>query len=195
MKLLTILVILFTIPIPHPTITRTIHVVYAQPAGEIFTNDEIIAAQSNIQDAINYWQELSPITTTLEIISTQLITTEYDVLSDPSMVLQLDSVQFAVESLPIVVIDNSNSGRYIYGNNVGVASYAAIYVVSNAGAATYTHEMGHALYNLPHQYQSAVDIMSLDPYVAYQRHTIGCESLQILGKPCQRIYLPIINIP
>lgn len=190
------LIIAATLPVnAAETINRSIDIIYVQPLGETFTEDEQQQAYQNVLASAAYWQDLSPITTTLSIASTQLITTEYDVLSDPGMVLQLDSVHVSYANLPLVVIDNSNSGRYIYDNSVGIASYAAIYVISSAGAATYAHEYGHAFYNLPHQYQSAYDIMGLDPYPAYQRHTIGCASLAVLGKPCTQIFIPIVNNP
>lgn len=180
--------------IPAQTVDRRIALIFVEPSGESFTPEEQQQAIQNATDAAQYWMELSPITTTVQIISTQFITTTEDVLSDPNRAMQSPAVHFNADELPLIVIDNTESRRVLFDMALGLASYASIYVVTSANADTYAHEMGHAFYNLPHQYQADYDIMSLYPPAAYQRHMIGCASLEVLGRPCGRIFLPIIKM-
>lgn len=187
MRLVIIAALITFFSVLPERIDRKISVVFVEPVGEEFTVEEQAQAVQKVIDSAEFWQGFS----SLSIASTQLITTEYDVLSDPGMSLQLNNLRISAHDLPVVVIDNSNSGRYLFDKYSGLASYAAVYVLTSTNAAIYAHEFGHALYDLPHQYQEPVDIMSLDPQFAYNRHTIGCASLKVLGRECYKVYLPV----
>lgn len=175
---------------------RAVHIVYIQPSGETFTVEEQRLAYENVVNAAAFWQDLSPITTTLDIASNtqfvdmQHITTSFDVYSDPTRLLQIKEIW--PHDLMVFVIDNSESYRFIYGQAQGIAYSAGIWIVTSSSTAAYAHEYGHALYDLPHQFQSSLDIMGLDPIPAWQQHMIGCATLEYMGKPCYKVILPII---
>lgn len=165
-----------------------IHVVYVEPAGSVFTEEEQQQAYTAINDAALYWNELTG--TALAVVDTKLITTSADVYNT----FEYSRPYFTTPDITIFVIDNADR-RPLLENSAAESQnyYRVIWVVmSDASPAVIAHEFGHIVYHLPHQYQSTLDIMSLDPVPAYQNHTIGCDSLSVLGKPCHKIYMPII---
>lgn len=54
------------------------------------------------------------------------------------------------------------------------------------------HEIGHAVYRLPDLDSDATDIMARGYQIAYRRGVVGCTSLAALGRPCQRVGLPLL---
>ncbi len=176
------------------TISKPVHIVYIEPVGEIFTQQEQEQTYSYVENAIQYWQTLSPITTTLSIVDTEFLTTTEDVLEYPGLASYLNNkVRISDTEVYLYIIDNSNSLRFISQDNDGLADYYSIWVTTSSLDSTYAHEFGHNLYNLPHQFQESIDIMGLYPKAAFDRHTIGCASLQELGSKCHIILLPIVS--
>lgn len=161
-----------------------LHVVFVQPVGEEFSQDEMIRSLDNIRGAISFWQELSPIPITITISDTAIVTATDSIFNDIYLMSAWDT---------LYIVDNSSSGKYLFGDSDGWSTTSAIYVVSSAPASTYAHEFGHYYFALAHQYQESIDIMSLAPEVAYQRNFIGCASLAELGKPCDKVHIPIIR--
>lgn len=166
-----------------------ITILFVEPPGESFTVAQQCEELRDIQAALEWWQSLSPVPTRLHIAQTQFITTTEDVY---------ETLPIGEGDLTIVVIDNRQSGRLIQDRIEGGASYdlGTVWVVTtDNNAARVTHELGHALYNLPDLYSTpalciGIDIMCGTQRDAYQQRFIGCQSLAYLGRPCQRTYLP-----
>lgn len=171
-------------------IHRVLSVVFVEPVGEQFTNEEKDVELEKLRIAIHYWEELSPVTTTLTLLpQTSTITAEADIFDQPYVSHQ----SLADQDLLILIFDNSQSQETFYNYALGLALPSLIYIVSSTGADVYAHELGHAVYNLPHQYHTDYDIMNLYPLAAFQLHRIGCGSLAELGRACTSVYLPVIS--
>jgi hypothetical protein len=168
-------------------------IVYVQPTGETFTSDEQILAQKAVTDAAQFWMTHSPIQTDIHIVATQFITTTDTVFDIPDMLLFTATLTIPTGIAPIFIIDANDTGRVLQQCCVGLAESDTIFVLTTTSTAVYAHEFGHSLYNLPHQYQSGLDIMSLDPIPAYQRGMIGCDSLALLGRECYTTFIPSIT--
>jgi hypothetical protein len=182
-------------------INRNVQIVFVQQPGETFTIEEQQQVVASVKSAIVFWHDLSPVTTTLAIASTELLTTTFDVYDNPQW---FDAIFDRPHDITIVIIDNSSNGKPLpAGNFAGANTHYDIIVVTTKGnglpneqAALLTHELGHVLYDLPDLYThgcSGTDIMC-NPITAYGAYTIGCVSLEYLGYPCKRIYLPAIAV-
>lgn len=177
------IILIFILLVPVNNIQQySLHVVFVEPSGEEFSQDEMIRSMQYVQGAVSFWQELSPIPMEINIVDTRVITASNSIFNDISSIQAWDT---------LYIIDNSLGGAYLFGDSDGWSTTAAMYVVSSTGASTYAHEFGHYYFALAHQYQESIDIMSLVPEFAYQRKFIGCASLAELGKPCQKIHIPI----
>jgi hypothetical protein len=64
-------------------INRNVQIVFVQQPGETFTIKEQQIVVASVKDAIVFWHDLSPVTTTLAIASTELLTTTFDVYDNP----------------------------------------------------------------------------------------------------------------
>lgn len=192
MKLVVIITFVVSSVVQSSTIHRDAFILYVEPAGETFTQEEQQRSAQYAQDAADYWIKLSPITTTVTIVGSAFITTTDNVLDDPYGLIW--SAAIPDGTLPIIIIDNSDSGRAMLGNTtLGLGSKYSIFTTSRAGPDIYAHEYGHALYDLSDQPVAFYDIMNGFPLLAYDRHMIGCDSLAELGKPCTTIVLPIVS--
>lgn len=92
----------------------------------------------------------------------------------------------------VVVIDTD---ELLLGKYRGLAAPHRIWVVSGALhlPAVFAHEMGHAEYGLPHWRDCiGLDIMC-NADAAYPAHSIGCRSLEAIGRACARVYLPEVG--
>lgn len=178
-----------------------VRVVFVQGLGEQLTQDEISDKLEDIRTAVRWWEDLSPITTTLSLSSTEVITTPYSALDH-----WLDFADQGFDTagvLTIYVVDNSSTGRgfLLHGDYpLGLAYlrqgqyYGPLFVVTARDAAVDVHEMGHAVYGLPDLYfdnKPAVDIMDTWLWVAYQRRFIGWETLANMGREPFKVYFPI----
>jgi hypothetical protein len=95
----------------------------------------------------------------------------------------------------LFVIDSPYS---LTGDAVGQSQtpMGIIWVLRTDGEAfeaTVAHELGHVLYDLPHAYDAGADIMGLVPLAAYQVPMVGCASLERLGRPCARVFFPLVT--
>lgn len=171
---------------------RRIHIVYVEPPGQTLTIEHQAAVQAGIEQAIAFWQDLAPLETTLTLADSYLITTTAPLTGS----LEWSRPYFADPTdLTLFVIDSPGP---LVGDAVAQsqAPLGIIWALRGDGpgwGATIAHELGHVLYDLPHQYQDAEDIMGLVPLAAYERHMIGCSSLAQLGRPCQHLALPLIT--
>lgn len=180
-----ILIVLFLIaPVQN---TRHIQVVFIEPSGETFTQQEQQAALLNLSAALSYWHRHAPLPYTTIISSTYLITTSEDILNETNRPIH-------VEDLAVFIVDNSNSRAYLLQNRfVGLASDTTIWTVTSANAETYAHELGHMLYDLNHHYDQEVDIMNLVPEIAWTQDVLGCATSLDIGRPCKQIYIPFFG--
>lgn len=199
LRTIIIATLLMQQPIINKSIDRNVQIVFVQQPGEIFTIEEQQQVVASVKGAIVFWSDLSPLTTTLAIASTELFTTTFAIYDNPQW---FDAIFDRPHDITIVVVDNSSNGKPLPAGNFAGANthYDVIVVTTRANnlpgeqAALLAHELGHVLYDLPDLYThgcSGVDIMC-NPITAYGAYTIGCVSLEYLGYPCQRIYLPAI---
>lgn len=172
--------------------TRPIHIIFVQPDGEQFTNEERVTAARAIADAAIFWSRYED----FEILSAQSITVTGDVYRDLSW-----SNAYLSEGntgMTVFVIDNSNS-RIDLGGAAGAAQdyYGAVYVLlygypgEHGLAATLAHEMGHVQWHLPDEPRGRDDIMSSPPTTAYNHGFIGCHSLNAIGGWCHKTWMPL----
>lgn len=92
----------------------------------------------------------------------------------------------------VVVIDAPGS---LLGCCRGLASPGRIWVVAGAFhlEAVFAHEIGHAWFGLEHWADCiGLDIMC-SPDAAYAAHSVGCRSLEALGRPCTHVALPFVE--
>lgn len=60
-------------------------------------------------------------------------------------------------------------------------------------AALIAHEWGHAAHGLPDLDGAEADIMAGGYRTAYAMGRVGCRSLKALGRPCGRVWLPLVG--
>lgn len=180
-------------------VNAQVQVVFVQGKGEELTQDEITGKLEDIRTAITWWRELSPITTTLSLSETVVITTSYDALDNWRAL----PVPLVPDVLTIYVVDNSAEGHGFLLNGdypEGLSYlrqgqfYGPLFVVTARDAAIDTHEMGHAVYGLPDLYfddKPAIDIMDTWLWEAYMRRFIGWETLDNMGRKPFKVYFPI----
>lgn len=174
---------------------RNIHIVFVQPYGETFSQYEQDTAIQHIENATRYWSQLSPIVTEFSIDYTaEFIEAPEDIFMYFGTLMYINGkTRLDYAGTYVYVIDNSISGTTLNNEADGYADVYSVWVTTSSFESTYAHELGHNVYDLPHQYQESVDIMNLIPDVAYQRHTIGCASLRELGKECYNVYVPVVQ--
>lgn len=174
-------------------VERAARIVIVEPPGETYDAALGVQAAQATAGAAAWWHALSPITTTVVISETQVVTTSADVLADLDWMLPYLSDN---GPLTIYVLDNRVSGRLLWGDagGTGSSAYGGFVVVTAGGGsldARIAHELGHALYRLPDVRVCTGDIMC-NPGYAYAARVIGCASLAGLGAPCKITYLPLI---
>lgn len=165
------------------TLLIVIWLIFVQPSGETFTEQEQQEARTATQAALDFWG----IDATIE---TQIITVEnpYGV---PTWAVS------SQEDKRLYVIDNSESRALFFGNLSGYADhYHGFASVVNTSylPATISHEFGHLWYDADDLYKipgacNQLDIMC-DAYSAYNARVIGCQTLERIGRTCYKVYLP-----
>lgn len=173
---------------------RPIQLIYVEPPGAVWTAEERAAAAAGVQAALDYWQELAPEPAPLAITSARVITTTADIYQ------QLEWSRPYVAGPPELTIFLIDGTAPLLGTSLAQSQtpLGLIWVLRGEGddfAATIAHELGHVIYELPHQYQDAGDIMGFVPTAAYQARRVGCPSLAALGRPCASVWLPLIGSP
>ncbi len=187
-----ILALLLLCPLPPPPPGRAVAIVYVARPGSPFPGQA--QTRAAIQSAIDYWQVLAPEPILLAITSERTITIDGDIEENYEWSLPYWSAP------PTVTLFMLDTDRPLGGDRPAFAmtrmDVGVIWSVRGEGdwlAAILAHEIGHAAYRLPEQYQDADDIMGLAPIWAYQQRHIGCASLAILGHPCMQVWLPMIS--
>lgn len=176
--------------------THPVRLIFVEPPGEALTVEEQDRARAGAEQAIAWWDDLSPVPTSMAITGTEILTTTEDVYHGWAW-----ARPFLTDGNPVTtifIIDNSASGRLIFDDSAGETQkyYNMITVVlyptpdPDAMAAATAHEIGHLRYDLPHQ-QGATDIMH-NWLTAYSMRFVGCGSLALLGTPCGQGYLPLV---
>ena len=193
--IISILLVICFIPVVQAddnSLHIAVRLVFVEPTGETFTADEMQYTTEQVQQAFAFWNTLSPISTTMQLVDTQFVTTTDDVY-DAYEPLAFDPRIRHDNAALIFAIDNSNSRRILISTSVGYTTTSGMWVLGTENGSTYAHELGHYVYALPHQYTAQLDIMALDPYPAYQRHMLGCATLEVFGKECYTVLLPIVQ--
>lgn len=171
-----------------------IHLLFVQPSGETYTQQEQEETVQAIERASAFWN------VPVRIVSTQVITTNVNVYSetiDKWASLKVVSPQ----TVYLYVIDNSEHHNVLFTGYGGYAQnyFRLIVILNDADQDAYlAHELGHILYNLPDWYLipgkcNSPDIMcgSVD---AFRKNIKGCNTLEFLGTPCYKVYIPLIQV-
>lgn len=172
MKELTIIMLALALEQPPTLVILT-------PEGETTTPQEVEHIEASYASATAWWGMEK------QAIQVEVAAAPSDALSSPPV----------YPEGTVVVIDNSKSGALLLGSYRGIASPGRIWVVSGAFhlPAVFAHEIGHAEYGLEHWGDCiGLDIMC-SPDAAYQAHSIGCRSLEALGRPCSKTYIPEVS--
>jgi hypothetical protein len=172
---------------------RPIHIVYVEPPGAVWTAQERTEARAGVLAALDFWQQLAPAPIPLAITSERTITTTGDIYAQ----LTWSRPYWQPPGLTVFLIDGN---AWILGTSLAQSQtpLGLIWALRASGddfAATIAHELGHVVYELPHQYQDGNDIMGFAVTAAYQAGRIGCASLAELGRPCVSVWLPLIVSP
>lgn len=169
---------------------RPLHLVYVEIPHAVWSTEERTEARRSIEAALDFWQQLAPAPVALEIASEQIISTTEVVTAQ----LEWSRPYFlGPPALTIFLIDTTDP---LLGSSWAQSQtpLGLIWAIKGSGghfAATMAHELGHVVYGLPHAF-GETDIMGLDPHPAYDARTIGCESMARLGRPCARLWLPVV---
>lgn len=168
------------------TLLIIIWLIFVQPSGETFTEQEQQEAVQATQAALNFWNIDAEIRTQIILVDNPYTVPTWAISSQTEKRLY--------------VIDNSQSKSLFFGNLSGYADHYhgfASVVNSSYMPATIAHEFGHLWYNADDLYKipglcNQLDIMC-DAYSAYNANTIGCLTLERIGRTCYRVYLPHIE--
>lgn len=170
-----------------------IHLLFIQPSGETYTEQERIETIQAVHDAAQFWGYDSV------IVSTQFYTVTDDVYYKPLNEWSTVTVA-SQDEVYIFVVDNTVHKEALFGYGGYAQNYYRLIVVLNDRAldARIAHELGHIIYGLPDWYTmpgkcTTVDIMC-DGEAAYKQNIKGCNTLDFIGKPCYRIYLPLVVV-
>ena len=170
-----------------------IHLLFIQPSGEEFTQQEQQETVQAIHDATQFWGYNSV------IVDTQFYTVTDDVYYQPL------NTYYTLSTVPqneitIFVIDNTVHKETLFGYGGYAQNYYRLIAVLNDRAldARIAHELGHIIYELPDWYTipgkcTAPDIMC-DGEAAYKQGIKGCNTLAFIGHPCYMVYLPLIMV-
>jgi hypothetical protein len=173
---------------------RPVHVVFVEPLGEAYSGVRAAQAQAAITAAADFWQAYAD----LAIVSTTIYTPTGDAYTDLSWALSLMSPEGPIT---IFVMDNTVSDARLPKGDVGRSQEYnhAIWVTFQGDNldAVIAHELGHELFHLPDWYDTPgacghPDIMCWHN-AAWQRGFVGCRTLEYIGHPCKRIFLPRIS--
>lgn len=177
-------------------LSMPLNVIFVEPVGEIFTDSEKQYALESIRNGYDFWDIPMP----------EVHTSDLQIASNPYASIITDwctCVLVADISKTIYVIDNSESKLLLFGNQGGYAqNYFGIAVLVLDAApvelsARVAHELGHVYYNLPDFYLTPgkcnqEDIMCY-PQIPYQHKFKGCLTMELLGTPCYKVSLPLVE--
>lgn len=171
-----------------------IHLLFVQPSGETYTDQEKIETIQAVHDAAQFWGYTAIIT------SSDILKTDKDVFNEP--ISDWSTLSVAPQNeVYIFVIDNSNSGSLLFGYGGYAQNYYRLIAVVNKGAqaAHIAHELGHIIYDLPDWYKipgkcMQIDIMC-DSEPAYNQHFKGFDTMRFIGEPVYQIALPVVVAP
>lgn len=167
------------------TLVIVIWLIFVQPSGETFTEQEQQEAIHSTQAALDFWGIETEIRTQLISVDNPYGVPTWAVSSQ--------------EDKRLYVVDNSESRALFFGNLSGYADhYHGFASVVNTSylPATISHEFGHLWYNADDLYKipgacNQLDIMC-DAYSAYNARVIGCQTLERIGRTCYKVYLPMV---
>lgn len=187
-SLITIYTLSTLLSLPCPTL-QEVSVIFVIPMSNRVEIDHSRSLES-IERSLLFWEDLSPEPISFEVTEVSVITPT-QIVTDGIM---WSESMWDPPTLTIFVIETS---EYLDSDKEGLSWREQIWVRGGDSPnfeATLTHEVGHAIFDLPHQYHDASDIMGLFPLSAYLNHQIGCSSLEVMGHPCRRVYLPMIGV-
>jgi hypothetical protein len=180
------------------TVDRTIYVIFVQSPSHPLSADEMAASLSSIRNGAQFWNELSPISTTLALAEPQVITVDGDLSasfwswSKPYWRPVNDITFFVLDAQPRPGVTDNLAQTWAGDEATLVWGF---YGSGDWFSATSAHELGHAAFLLPHALGAGDgnDIMSLAPMWAYQSRSVGCTSRERLGHPCHKVFLPLVS--
>jgi len=166
------------------TLVIIIWLIFVQPTGETFTEQEQQEAINSTQAALDFWGIEAEIRTQFIAVDNPYGVPTWAVSSQ--------------EDKRLYVVDNSESRSLFFGNLSGYADhYHGFASVVNTSylPATISHEFGHLLFNADDLYTipnacNQLDIMC-DAQSAYNARVIGCQTLERIGRTCYKVYLPL----
>lgn len=183
---------------PRAQLPDTLYVqpVFVNTATHTIQNEA--QAIASIKAALDWWYELAPQPVVTEILDSETIYVENPYGTNDWL---YDVLTFENETLEIYIIANGPENVLLYDfDAIAAPAYNAAIALEYGRhplEISLTHELGHVLYDLPDWYHSNVycpiDIMCLSLTEAYNARFIGCTSLEYLGKPCQKTYLPALQ--
>jgi hypothetical protein len=176
---------------------KPVHLILITPPGETFTQEEADTYAPKVRRALDWWKELSPVPISSTIVLTSHVTlTSTEVFTYPVLATY---PMLAEDHLTVFIVDNTVSHlRFHEGKADGVGfAHRATWVTTDAWSfeSVQAHEFGHLYFMLPDWYLTGdgcelYDIMCWHA-AAYPEKRLGCQTLEFLGHPCRRIYLPV----
>jgi len=141
-----------------------------------------------VEEAFQFWQDHSPITTTFSLSDTAWVTSTNPIT---------DVSSWPVTSGDDVLVWVVEQTSRFYNKYEGLGGGGVVWVVggdSDRFRGVVAHEIGHAVYTLDHALTEPWDIMGVEPQWAIQRNFLGCTTMGKLGRPCLHTYVPIAEI-
>lgn len=196
--LLAILLTLTALPVgpePEPA-PMPVDIIFVSTPEGAFTEERKAELRADVVGAFQFWYDRAPDPIAFELRA------ERDLfVPDVHTVIWFKGLlTFANPAAEIYIVYNDVTGTPIAGL-WGEAYYyyrAAIVVSRYHGDQTMaliTHELGHALYNLPDRSMPCPADIMCAPIPAVRLGTLGCATLADLGRPCYRVSLPMVHAP
>lgn len=196
-----LIIICYSASLTFAPIAQTPDTLFVQP---VFVNTISHTIQNEarsiaaIKTALAWWYELAPQPIVTEILEPDRIYVENPAGTNDWL---YDVLTFENEVLEIYIIANGPDDVLFYDYDaVSAPAYNAAIALEYGWhplEITLTHELGHVLYDIPDWYHSGIycpiDIMCLSLADAYYSKFIGCISLEYLGRPCRKTYLPALQ--
>lgn len=204
MNIVAAVLIILSVSFPDPGLDSwllPIHVVVVNPEGETVDGNELSHAMADVEAALDWWEQLSPIDINSSITSATVITKTADYYQN---VVNSNEDMISNDHITIFIINNKTTHTSIYSGYMGISmsEMNAAWIASSMPHQSMirpliAHELGHVFFNLEdlNVYDIACTIPDImcDPLVPYHSTFIGCRSLESMGSPCSKLFLPLVD--